>query len=627
MKKTLTSFLFFVAIAITATAQDRIHVHTHDRGACWDFPYVTGDISHFSFSADCDTLRAFTDEGVRIPFLASVVDSVTFEDEPAKETKDRYRVFQMYVTTNTGEGVSSKDDYVPCYVSINARGSFSNYSAAAQIRGRGNSSWLWYDKKPYRIKLDEKHKILGLDKAKSWVLLANYRDVTDMMNTFVFEAGQWLQMPYTNHTRYVELFLDGDYKGLYQLTEQVQQNKNRVAVSDDRGMLLSLDLDDGPGLNPDGGDNFWSEVYGMPVCVKYPEDDALTADRLDSVRQQLALLETAIQSKDSAAIYSLLDVESMIHYLQLQELVENVELVAPRSVYLHKDGDGRWTMGPLWDFDAGYDFDWSDMYTGHEYFASHKELVLGTKPLQRNGYDHNIPAFFTDLFGCQAFVRDYKKEWNRIAADIVPQAWGECEKYAAEIEKGAAAREAGRWPISGKAFATELDKMHQWLTDRAAYLTTVVNAYPDPSGGTAVDPTAPADGTISVDVAMTWWGGFSQNSKVVVDKDTFLGIIGVSSADFSAGRLTIVPLNSDGTVGDNHTNGTNGGAWFDADANAGYYADGHVYIEVFDDLFQWSCGLYQQNCRDKTHTVTMQMQYDTGTAVRKVNVVVRFTIG
>lgn len=627
MKKYL-SLMLLLAIALgQAVAQDRIHVRLHDWNTHWDFPYVTSDISHFNFSPAQDTLRAFTADGARVPFMASLVDSVTFEDEPAVETKDHYRVFQMYITTNNGRAVTSKTNYVPCYVSLNAQGSFSNYSGAAQIRGRGNSSWSWYDKKPYRLKLDEKHKLLGLGKAKSWVLLPNYRDVTDLMNTFVFEAGEWLGMPYTNHTRYVELFLNGSYIGLYQLTEQVQQNKNRVDVSDDRGMLLSLDRDDGPELSPNANDNFWSTVYGMPVCVKYPDDERLTTDVLDSVKQQLALLETAIQSKDSAQIYSLLDVPSMIHYLQLQELVENVELVAPRSVFLFKDGDGRWTMGPLWDFDAGYDFDWSTMTTGHNYFTDYRELVLGSDPVKRNGYDRNIPAFFTDLFGCQAFVNDYKAEWQRVSDSIVSRPWSECERYLEELNRGPMSREMSRWPISGKTFSTEVSKMHEWLLNRAAYLDGIIAAYPNPDGSavTPVDPTGKVDGTITVNVAMDWSKGYSQTSKVAVSKAQFLQLIGVSESDYNRNRLTIVPLNSDGTVGENHTNGTYG-AWFDEDGDAGYYDDGHVYIEVFDDLFNWNCGLYQQNCYDSSHTVTMQMQYTTDSGVKKVNVVVNFTI-
>lgn len=628
MKKYLTLLLFFVVLAVQA--QDRIHVRLHDWNTYWDFPYVTEDIDHFNFNAKQDSLIGFTTEGVRIPFLTANVDSVTFEDEPAVETKDHYKVFQMYITTNNGKDITSRTDYVPCYISLNACGSFSNYSAPASIRGRGNSSWLWYDKKAFRFKLDSKHKILGLGKAKNWVLLANYRDVTDLMNTFVFEAGAWLGMPYTNHTRYVELFVNGDYRGLYQLTEQVQQNSNRVDVSDEHGILLSLDRDDGPELAPGEGDNFWSSVYSMPTCVKYPKDEALTDEVKDSVKDELAQLEDAIKSKDSARIYTLLDVPSMIHYLQLQELVENVELVAPRSVYLFKDAGTKWTMGPLWDFDAGYDFDWSNMTKGHNYFSDYRELVLGSDPVRRNGYDHNIPAFFTDLFGCQAFVRDYKAEWNRIADSIVVKPWEECEKYLAELNKGALSRDLTRWPISGKQASEEVEKMHTWLLNRVAYLTTVINAYPNPDGSavTPVNPDKPSNvvGTITTNVSMSWWGGFSQTNKVKVDKSEFLRLIGISDSQFQSSRLTIVPLDTDGEVGENHTNGTYGG-WFDEDGDPGFYEDGHVYIEVFNDLFNWNCGLNQSTCYDESHTVTMQMQYNTGNGVKCVNVVVKFAIG
>lgn len=608
--------------ALTAVAQDRIHVRLKDYNTYWDFPYITGDIDHFEFSSDLGSLHALTPDGVVIPFAAAKVDSVTFEDEPAATTEDHYRVFQMYITTNSGADITSREEYQPCYISLNGCGAFPSYSAPASIRGRGNSTWNWYPKKPYRIKLDEKHKLLGLGKGKSWALLANYRDVTDLMNTFVFEAAEWLAMPYTNHTRYVELFVNGDYRGLYQLTEQVQQGKNRVAVSDDGGMLLSLDRDDGPELSPSATDNFWSSVYKMPVCVKYPKDEALTASRLDSVKTQLALLEEAIASKDSARIYSLLDVPSMIHYLQLQELVENVELVAPRSVFLFKDGSGKWTMGPLWDFDAGYDFDWGTMTTGHNYFSDYRELVLGSNPLKRNGYDSNIPAFFTDLFGCQAFVADYKAEWNRIADSIVAKPWKECEQYADHLSRSTMMREQTRWPITGKTFDTEKEAMHQWLTRRAAYLTTVVNAYPEPAKPSGGETLA---GTIRVSTAMTWSGGFSQSSKVVVDKAQVLALLGVSEAQFDKSKLSIVPLTTGGEAGTNGTNGIYGG-WFDADGNPGVFADGHVYIEIFSDLFQWNCGLYQNNCSDTSHTVTMQMRYTDGAAVKKVNVVVTFTI-
>ena len=466
-------------VVLLGNAQRRALVHMNNLSAHWEFPVVTDSIDEISLSDGPDDLLFHLHNGVTVPFSVEHLDSLTFGDEPAVETKDPYQVFQLYITTNDGSDVTSRDYYTDCHLSLNARGSFTSFSANAQIRGRGNSSFLWYDKKPYRIKLADKHKMLGLNKARSWVLLANYRDVTDLMNTFAFEMGRYMGLPYTNHTRYVELFLNGDYKGLYQLTEQVQQNKNRVAVSDERGILISLDVDDGPTERPYAGDNFTSKVYRMPVCVKYPDDERFTHHTVDSVRTELAKLEQAIKSKDYARVEQLLDVPSFIKYLLIQEFVYNVELSAPRSIYMHKDGDGPWVMGPLWDFDAGYDFDWATMTTGHTYFSDFRETVMGTNPLRRNGQYGYVPQFFTDLFGCREFVEQYKAQWAAVKDDIVGHAWAECMKYVERLRSdGAIDREAARWPIRGKNFETELEKMHRWLENRRVHITYLVQNIP-----------------------------------------------------------------------------------------------------------------------------------------------------
>ena len=461
------------------SAQRNVHIHTRQLNTVWDFPVSVDLTDEISFS---ESLVLFhLKDGKKLSFSTDVVDSLTFTTTPDSEDKNPYRVFQLNITTTNGTAVTSKEDYVPCFISLGARGSFSDYSGSASIRCRGNSSFRWYDKKPYRIKLDTKHKLLGLEKAKSWVLLANYRDVTDMMNTFVFEMGRALGLPYTNHTRYVELFLNGDYKGIYQLTEQIQQNKNRVAVSDEHGILIALDVDDGPGESPYANDNFWSSVYRMPVCVKYPDDERWTVNTVDSVRRVFAELETAIKNKDYAQVQQLLDVSSFIKYLLIQEFVYNVELSAPRSIYMHKDGDGPWVMGPLWDFDAGYDFDWGQMTTGHTFFTDFTETVMGSNPLKRNGQYSYVPQFFTDLFACPEFVEAYKAQWAAVKDTIVTHAWDECMRYVEQMRaSGAIDREFQRWPISRKRFDTELDKMQKWLQNRRIHFSYLVAAIPVP---------------------------------------------------------------------------------------------------------------------------------------------------
>lgn len=607
-----------------ALAQSHTHIHISQDGGHWDFPIVSDSISDMGVSGDLRNLQVNLKSSQSVPFPIEQMDSMTFENEPATESKDHYKVFPLYITTADGSEITSRDYYTPCHLSLGGLGSFSNYSGTGGIRGRGNSSFLWYDKKPFRIKLDDKHKMLGLPKAKSWVLLANYRDVTDMMNTFVFEMGEALGLAYTNHTRYVELFVNGDYRGVYQLTEQVQQNSNRVAISKDRGILISLDVDDGPGENPYADDNFWSEVYRMPVSVKYPDDEYFTTNTVDSVRAVFGELEHAIKSKNYEQVKELLDIPSFIKYLQIQEFVYNVELSAPRSIFMYKDGDGKWFMGPLWDFDAGYDFDWSQMTTGHNYFADFRETVMGTNPLKRNGNYSYVPQFFTDLFGCKEFVEAYKAQWAAIKDTIVTHSWGECMKYVEQLRaSGAIDREMRRWPLAGKNYDEELDKMYHWLQNRLIHMSYLIAAIPVP------DETPTNDdqlcGTINVQTTMDWNSGFDQASHIAINKQQVLNLMGVPADEFQEANLSIVPLNNDNSEGENHTNGTYG-AWYDADGNTCYFNDGHVYIEVFHNLWNWNCGLYQYNCFDDHHTVSMQYQYPHNGTLLKVNVDVNFTI-
>jgi hypothetical protein len=409
-------------------------------------------------------------------FLASCSD----DSEPVCtlpiSTKEMiYQVAQLTINTENAAPIMGKDkkDYVNCTFIIDSEIEEWDYNGTGRIRGRGNSTWLWYPKKPYRIKLDKKSEILGLATEKDWVLLANYRDPTHMMNTFTFIVGEKLGLPYTNHSRYVEVTLNGEYIGLYQLTEQVEQGSSRVAVDDEQGMLISLDADDGPELNPNGEDNFWSTVYRMPICVKHPED--ATATQLKGVQDDFARLEQSIHDSDYETTARLMNIASFIDYMIIQELVYNVEVDAPRSIYMHKDKNGLWTMGPLWDFDAGFDFDWGTMYTGHNYFTSYRELVLGTDPVNHTG-GYRVPSFFTDLFKNKRFVSEYKARWKEIKDKIMSEFWEETNTFVVNCSE-AMKRNAECWPID-KNYQTEITRMKQWLQQRIDYLDTVIKNYP-----------------------------------------------------------------------------------------------------------------------------------------------------
>ena len=630
--------------ALTVYPQEwyKVHRHYNIDNHEWAFPYDVNHISKFDFSSDQRSLQAHPigreDDEWRVLFSHNVIDidSVTFADDVAEElqTHNQYKVFTINIYTENGAKVDSKEEYVNCYVSVNGEGEYDNYSAPARIRGRGNSTWAWYDKKPYRLKLDEKHKLLGLGKNRDWVLLANYRDPTDLMNAFMFEVARWMGMPYVNHTRFVEVFLNNDYIGLYQLTEQVEQGGNRVDIAADGGILLAMDLDDGPDLSPDATDNFWSKVYGLPMCVKYPDEpDAVC---LDTIRTSLAELEKAIKAADYEAVDQLMDIRSLMVMTMLQEFAMNVELCAPRSVFMYKDAGGKWAMGPFWDWDAGFDFDWSDMYNGHGFFDNIWELILGKDPANRRGMYGSTPYFFTDMFKNAQYVAEYKDLWNSVADSIVTRNWAVMEKYMAQLSEGAYDRDAERWPID-KYYYEEINRMKSWLDQRTSYLTDVINAYPSPkpeNEKSGVKSVSYNGNSVTVYAVMDETAGYSQSFRIELDADKIASELGTGGKN---SHIDLVPLNADGSVGKNTAAGEYG-AWFSGAGNTvSYSAWGfdtndlpHVFIES-NDLYSWSCGLYPDRCvNGDYHTVRMRYLWVTrngeSSGNNHVDVTVNFTI-
>ena len=219
----------------------------------------------------------------------------------------------------------------------------------------------------------------------------------------------------------------------------------------------------------------------MPVCVKSPEaEDYATPETLrEDARDALATLETAIQQHDYDALAKLCDIPVMIDYLLIQEFVYNVEVAAPRSIFLYKDkgDDTKWTFGPLWDFDAGFDFDWSQMTTGHKFFSDYRETVLGTDPARHVSDYTYTSSFFTDMWKSKQFVSEVKVRWNRMRPRIMAQFWPEMKIYA-EAAAEAMERDAKRWPIDRQP-KTEINRMEKWLNSRTVFMDNIVTNYPN----------------------------------------------------------------------------------------------------------------------------------------------------
>ena len=264
------------------------------------------------------------------------------------------------VITEGEAEIVSKEDYVNCTVTIS--GTEINAEKAG-IRGRGNTTWEFYPKKPYRIKFDEKVSVFGEKANKSWVLLALYNDFSAVKDRLAFTMADALGTDvFVPSYNYVELYLNGEYNGLYLMTDQVDENKGRAGIktdvdemenADDVPFLVELD-DYAPNEGEEGID--WFSVAGHPYNIKYPERDErneeIADEQFNYIKNYVQRVQTACEEGDYETFSELVDVESFIDFYIVQEVMGQPELNW-KSVYMHKAVGEKMKMGPVWDFDWG----------------------------------------------------------------------------------------------------------------------------------------------------------------------------------------------------------------------------------------------------------------------------------
>ena len=546
-----------------------------------------------------------------------------------------YGLASVEITTDGKVPVDSKDpaDYRPCTVTVDGAGIFDDYEGRGQVRGRGNSTWEWYDKKPYRIKLDESSPFLGMASNRDWVLLADYRDVTHMMNNVGFTMAHCLGLPYTNHARYATVKLNGKNMGLYMVTEQVEQGGHRVDVHPG-GILLALDINDGPGDCPQATNNFWSEYIHMAAAVKWPEDPEPAVR--DKVRSEFGKLEEAILSHDWKVVDKLLDVQSMIDYLIIQEAIANVELDnAPscRSVYINRDMGGKWIMGPVWDCDGGFCYNWGDMYDywgwGHTYFEDYRLLIMGSQPYYgTSAYGSGISPFFSNLFAMPQFVKAYKARWKEKRDEMLDMVLDNIDATY-DVIADAMRADCSLWRISNYTPAGEVEKLKEWLINRFDYLDTVIAAYEEQplGGGERTDPDTDDDVVLvaTVDASASYaQDGHHLGQYYAPDEATCAVIeeaLGVRTSDipslFVDGRL-MMAHNDGSTLNYDHTasDAEGMGFWFNSQCEVSAYGnDSSVYVELAFYDFCFILGKHPVQCDPGRYPVNIVLVYD-GRAVQ-----------
>ncbi|MBQ9792961.1 MAG: CotH kinase family protein [Clostridia bacterium] len=406
-------------------------------------------------------------------------------------TEGKLNVPVIEINTQNKEAPFSKEDYVNASFKIsNCKNPDHNFAVSMKanyddedsvgIRLRGNST-MYLRKRPFRIKFENKQKLLGLDKNKSWVLLADYLDQSYIRNYTAFAiADEFDNLQFTPTPNHVALILNGNFQGLYLLCEQIDENSGRTAVEEDFDVTTDkefpflVEMDAAAykeGIT--GIDNFNVEGFKY-VEIKYPESDErnlLNGEDVvfDYINEYINAVFKTLKTGESVevsfrenpvAFSDLVDVNSAIDYYLMYEIMYSVDQNNLKSVYFHKTKDGKLNFGPIWDFDWSLANGWTLPYD-QSYIETANNILTARSPI------------FSILFKDRQFYENVAARFDVVKARILEVA--ENLKTYKETIDAVAKLDAKCWHGSNGQFEYDMqyDYVRLYLQDRYNYLDKV----------------------------------------------------------------------------------------------------------------------------------------------------------
>lgn len=310
---------------------------------------------------------------------------------------------------------------------VDNRGNVCNEGGVAGFRVRGNTSADWV-KKPYQMTMAQSTDFLGMGGAVKWNLLSNWSDKTLLRNKITYDMAAQAGMPYSPDSAFVDLYLNGEYQGCYQLCEKVEIGPERVAIRnlEDYTLYEPTPEELAAEINPDvEGDSMEERIAGIaeesaagiryrgydtklgtedvtggylleverpsrihesasffvtrngqPVTVKRPKyADKSEVEYIGSIWQTFEdalFAEDGINPGTGRYYIDYIDEESFVKKYLVEEIVRNYD-ASSTSQYFYKPDDGvsdRIYAGPVWDYDMSLGNPIMNPATNQHYISS-----------------------------------------------------------------------------------------------------------------------------------------------------------------------------------------------------------------------------------------------------------------
>jgi hypothetical protein len=301
----------------------------------------------------------------------------------------------MNIELSTSLDDVGKVDYVNAKMSISNTSEKYEFSDLEFLfRGRGNWSWA-KEKKGYRIKFDSKQNLFGNCKSKHWAIIASYTDITLNRNKMSFELANVLDnIYYVTSCVNVEVFINGEYRGVYSLVELPKAEKNKMDIDEsydyvDTGYIIELDayaITDWQG-NPtnaiEGIDYFKITGVKYPFSVKSPDPDDYVNEEM--YRSQVKYISdyfnemfNAVFNHNLEEFKKYADVDSFVDMYLLDEIIKSTD-VGWQSFFFVKEKGGKVYLTAPWDLEFSCGLNRGDQSYQGMYVSELFDKRLGTK--------------------------------------------------------------------------------------------------------------------------------------------------------------------------------------------------------------------------------------------------------
>lgn len=363
-------------------------------------------------------------------------------------------VATMYINTTSGtvdqlhkdqehQEIASVSVYTPT-------GELDLLDVYTTVKGRGNATWN-LDKKPYSLTLSSEAGLLGMAPGTSWVLLANGNDETNLNNKLVLDLGRKTGLAWTPDSAYVDVYLNGQYNGLYLLTEKVEVSPNRLQLDADAGdFLYTPDLF----VRRESLRNPFETQSGRTMEITFPK--VLTQPQQDRIHTLADQLEQVLFSGSDLTSVAGFDLDSWVRRYLIDEISGNIDGDLASSYIYYTDN--TFFAGPVWDYDVAFGNNTRNQ-NPHSFIAKiHNKTANDISPYYSALYAN--PAFH------QRMTEIYETEFLPLVQQLLS---GGIEELAKEIAP-ASRLNSLRWKTMYETLRSSQLSPTQTAADIAAYL-------------------------------------------------------------------------------------------------------------------------------------------------------------